>query len=90
MSEFHELWYCRKRLWHCNRKKIAEQTSHRVCLGIFGEQRQEIYMSSTIRSVCALCLVVLVAACGNNQEEEFVVVEPEPISVEPTYTGKLK
>ena len=47
-------------------------------------------MSKSIKSVLALGLVVLVAACAQNQQEEYVVVEPEPISVEPVYTGKYK
>lgn len=48
-------------------------------------------MSKTIKSILALGLVVGISACGQQQqEEEFVVVEPEPISVEPTYTGKYK
>ena len=48
-------------------------------------------MSKSIKIAATLGLVVLVSACGRQQpEEEFVVVAPEPISVEPTYTGKLK
>ena len=48
-------------------------------------------MSNSIKSLAALGLVFLVSACGGQtQEEEFVVVEPEPISVEPEYTGKYK
>ena len=47
-------------------------------------------MSNSIKILAAFGLVVLVAACGGAQEEEFVVVQPEPISVEPTYTGKYK
>ena len=47
-------------------------------------------MSNSIKAVLAIGLVAVVAACGQQQEEEFVVVEPEPISVEPEYTGKLK
>lgn len=47
-------------------------------------------MSNSIRSLVALGFITLVAACGSNQEEEFVVIEPEPISVEPVYTGKYK
>ncbi|MEQ9260634.1 MAG: hypothetical protein RIG84_16230 [Roseovarius sp.] len=48
-------------------------------------------MSKTIKSILALGLVVGIAACGQQQqEEEFVVVDPEPISIEPTYTGKYK
>lgn len=45
-------------------------------------------MSSSIRSIIALGLVALAAACAQQAEEEFVVVEPEPISVEPEPTGK--
>jgi len=48
-------------------------------------------MSNSIKSILALGLVVVVAACGQQQQsEEFVVVDPEPISVEPVYTGKYK
>ncbi len=47
-------------------------------------------MSTSIKAVLAVGLVALVAACGQRAEEEYVVVEPEPISVEPTYTGKYK
>ena len=46
-------------------------------------------MSNSIKSLAALGLVALLAACGGNTaEEEYVVVEPDPVSVEPTYTGK--
>ena len=47
-------------------------------------------MSKNITSMVALCMVVLVAACSKPKEEEFVVVDPEPISMEPSYTGKYK
>ncbi|MEM8655668.1 MAG: hypothetical protein AAGF36_13075 [Pseudomonadota bacterium] len=47
-------------------------------------------MSKNIKVLGMVSLMVLVAACGNNQEEEFVVVEPEPISQEPVSTGKFK
>ena len=47
-------------------------------------------MSNTIKSVLAIGLVAFVAACAQQAEEEFVVVEPEPVSQEPTYTGKYK
>lgn len=46
-------------------------------------------MSNSIKSLLALCIVAFVAACAQ-QEEEFVVVEPEPISEEPEFTGKYK
>lgn len=48
-------------------------------------------MSKSIKAVVAMGLVVLAAACAQQQEpEEFVVVEPEPISMEPEFTGKFK
>lgn len=46
-------------------------------------------MSKNIKIVAILGVVVFVAACANN-EEEYVVVEAEPISTEPEYTGKYK
>lgn len=48
-------------------------------------------MSKSIKSLCAVSLLVLVAACGNSagDVEEFVVVDPVPVTVEPTYSGKL-
>ena len=47
-------------------------------------------MSKSIKLLAMLGLVAGVSACGGQQEEEFVVVDPEPISVEPVYTGKYK
>jgi outer membrane lipopolysaccharide assembly protein LptE/RlpB len=48
-------------------------------------------MSKTLKSILALGLVAGLSACGQQQQqEEFVVVDPEPISVEPAYTGKYK
>jgi hypothetical protein len=48
-------------------------------------------MSKSIKLLAMLGLVAGVAACGGNQQqEEFIVVDPEPISVEPVYTGKYK
>jgi len=48
-------------------------------------------MSKSIKLLATLGFVTVVAACTSGQtEEEFVVVDPEPISVEPTYTGKYK
>ncbi|MEM7520231.1 MAG: hypothetical protein AAF307_04270 [Pseudomonadota bacterium] len=46
-------------------------------------------MSKSIKLLAAVGLMVAVAACAQ-QEEELVVVEPEPISVEPEFTGKFK
>ncbi len=46
-------------------------------------------MSKSIKLLATLGLMVVVAACAREQEtEEFVVVEPEPISTEPAPTGK--
>ncbi|MCM2560545.1 hypothetical protein M8745_00160 [Lutimaribacter sp. EGI FJ00014] len=53
-------------------------------------KKQEKRMSKYIKSMLALGLVAGLAACAQPAEEEYVVVEPEPISVEPTYTGKYK
>jgi hypothetical protein len=47
-------------------------------------------MSKNIKVLGMVGLMVLVAACARNNEEEFVVVEPEPISQEPVSTGKYK
>ncbi|MCX7559120.1 hypothetical protein OS190_06030 [Sulfitobacter sp. F26204] len=48
-------------------------------------------MSKSIKFLAAIGFITTVAACTSGQtEEEYVVVEPEPISVEPTYTGKYK
>ena len=46
-------------------------------------------MSKSIKFLAMAGLLAAVAACAQ-QEEEFVVVDPEPISVEPTFTGKYK
>lgn len=46
-------------------------------------------MSSTIKALVALGLLAIVAACGNGGDvEEFVVVDPAPVTIEPVYTGK--
>lgn len=45
-------------------------------------------MSKTLKNLLAVGLVGLVTACAQPAEEEFVVVEPEPISTEPMQTGK--
>ena len=44
-------------------------------------------MSST-KIILSLCMVAFMAACAGKQEE--VVYVEEPVSVEPTYTGKYK
>lgn len=45
-------------------------------------------MSSTTRIVLGLALAGFIAACAPKTEE--VVYVDEPVSVEPTYTGKYK
>ena len=48
-------------------------------------------MSKSIKSLCAMSLLALVAACGAHnagEVEEFVVVDPVPVTVEPVFTGK--
>lgn len=47
-------------------------------------------MSKSIKVLGLVSLMVLVAACGRNNDDDFVVVEPEPISEEPVHTGKFK
>ena len=46
-------------------------------------------MSKSSKIVLALGLVVFAAACGHKQEE-VVMVDPEPVTMEPVYTGKYK
>ncbi|UWQ29996.1 hypothetical protein [Leisingera sp. M523] len=46
-------------------------------------------MSKSIKLFALAGLLAAVTACAQ-QEEEFVVVEPEPISQEPEFTGKYK
>jgi hypothetical protein len=49
-------------------------------------------MSKSIKSLFAVSLLALVAACGANNAgdvEEFVVIDPVPVSIESTYSGKL-
>ncbi|MBU2980731.1 hypothetical protein KO498_02785 [Lentibacter algarum] len=49
-------------------------------------------MSNVLKGAVAFSFVALVSACGGNKasDEEYVVVDPAPISVEPTFTGKYK
>lgn len=49
-------------------------------------------MSKSLKLLATFGLVALVAACARpaSEPEEFVIVEPEPISVEPVHTGKYK
>lgn len=45
-------------------------------------------MSKRIILLATLGIITLLGACAREQEE-FVVVDPEPISTEPTHSGKL-
>lgn len=45
-------------------------------------------MSKSTKLILALCTVAFVAACAPKESE--VVYVDEPVSVEPTYTGKYK
>ena len=48
-------------------------------------------MSKSIKSLCAVSLLAVVAACGaksTSTVEEFVVVDPVPVTVQPTFTSK--
>ncbi len=47
-------------------------------------------MSKSIKFLAMASFAAVVAACDNSPKEEYVVVQPEPISVEPVYTGKYK
>lgn len=47
-------------------------------------------MSKSIKFLCLAGTLAVLAACDTSRHEEFVVVDPEPISVEPSFTGKYK
>lgn len=47
-------------------------------------------MSKSIQFLAMVGVVATVAACNNSPKQEYVVVAPEPISVEPAFTGKYK
>jgi hypothetical protein len=53
-------------------------------------RRQEKQMSTSIKFIAMAALLVTVAACARQTQDEFVVVDPEPISTEPAFTGKYK
>ncbi|WP_435310137.1 hypothetical protein [Primorskyibacter sedentarius] len=46
-------------------------------------------MSKSIKLIALFGFVAAISACAPKQEE-VVMVDPEPISSEPTYTGKYK
>lgn len=45
-------------------------------------------MSKSVKSILAIGFIAIAAACAQQAEEEFVVVEP--ITTEPVQTGKYK
>ena len=51
-------------------------------------------MSKSIKVAVLLGLIGLAAACARRDEEnpvqEFVVLDPEPVTIEPTFKGKFK
>ncbi|MEM1387943.1 MAG: hypothetical protein AAF748_15300 [Pseudomonadota bacterium] len=47
-------------------------------------------MSKSIKLVLAFGLVGFAAACAQQEEEEPIFIDPEPITVEPIHTGKFK
>lgn len=47
-------------------------------------------MSKSIKLVLAFGLVGFAAACAQQEEEVPVYIDPEPITIEPVYTGKYK
>ncbi|MEY8842578.1 hypothetical protein AB9K41_26405 [Cribrihabitans sp. XS_ASV171] len=47
-------------------------------------------MAKSIKFFAMVAFVGAVAACDNSPREEYVIVDPEPISTEPVYTGKYK
>lgn len=48
-------------------------------------------MSKSIKLLATVGIFAALTACASKPvEEEFVVIDPEPISHEPAYTGKYK
>jgi hypothetical protein len=47
-------------------------------------------MSTSTRTLLALCTVAFMAACGGAKQTETVYIEDTTVSQEPTYTGKYK
>jgi ABC-type uncharacterized transport system auxiliary subunit len=47
-------------------------------------------MSTSKKTILALCTFAFLAACGGAKETETVYIEDTAVSAEPTYTGKYK
>ncbi len=46
-------------------------------------------MFKSLKALAAAALLVGVAACSQSDDvEEFVIVDPGPVTVEPTFNGK--
>jgi hypothetical protein len=76
--------------WHACHFYLSFGAVWGDCPVFNGTDIQESHMSNRIKAVLAVGIVAALAACAQQEEQDFVVVEPEPISVEPVYTGKYK
>jgi uncharacterized lipoprotein len=47
-------------------------------------------MSTSTKTILALCTVAFLAACGGAKQTETVYIEDTAVSAEPVYTGKYK
>ena len=66
-----------------------EAGSHRgINIREIRTERQEIWMSKSIKLLAWAGLLAGLAACAQPQEDMYVVVDPEPISVEPVFNSK--
>ena len=47
-------------------------------------------MSTSTKTILALCTVAFLAACGGQKAAETTYIEDTAVSQEPVYTGKYK
>jgi hypothetical protein len=47
-------------------------------------------MPQTLKLVAVLGVTAFLAACAGKQADDVVIIEQEPISQEPAFTGKYK
>ena len=47
-------------------------------------------MSKTLKLIAVFGITAFLAACAGNQAGDVVIIEQEPISQEPAFTGKYK
>jgi hypothetical protein len=50
----------------------------------------EYFMSQTLKLIAVLGVTAFLAACAGKHADDVVVIEQEPISQEPAFTGKYK